>query len=191
MGDIGLHAHHTAEYMTGLRVREVCADLTVFVPGRKLEDDGNVLIRWEGGAKGLLHSSQISIGEENGLALFIYGEKAGLEWHQEHPNYLYVKRPDAPVETWRRGNSYVNAASPAAARATRTPFGHPEAYIEAFANVYGNIIERIRCVEAGEPPTDAAQDVSDAETGLRGLLFVEALVKSSAAGAIWTPVESK
>jgi len=191
MGDLGIHAQHLSEYITGKKIIEVCADLTIFVPGRKLEDDGNVLMRWEDDVKGLLYSSQISIGEENGLTIYVYGEKAGLEWHQEHPNYLYVKRPDAPVEIWRRGNSYVNAMSPAAARCTRTPFGHPEAYIEAFANIYGSIIENLRCRAAGETLTDAALDVNYAEDALRGVLWVGALVKSSNAGAIWTPVEWK
>ena len=136
IGDIGTHAENLAEYMTGLRITEVCADLTTFVKGRKLDDDGNVLLRFQKGAKGVLHASQISVGEENNLAIWIYGEDGGLEWHQESPNDLYVKAPDGPVQLWRRGNDYVGAESPAAARATRLPAGHPEAFIEAFANVY-------------------------------------------------------
>ncbi|MCF7956563.1 MAG: Gfo/Idh/MocA family oxidoreductase, partial [Phycisphaerae bacterium] len=135
MGDIGTHAENLAEYITGLKIKEVCADLTTFVKGRRLDDDGNCLLKFTGGAKGILHASQISIGEENGLAIWVYGEEGSLEWHQEHPNYLYVKKPDSPVQTWRRGNDYVGKKSPAAGRATRLPFGHPEAFFEAMGNV--------------------------------------------------------
>ncbi len=109
MGDIGTHAENLSEYITGLKIVEICADLTIFVPGRKLDDDGNCLLRFNNGARGILHASQISIGEENGLAIWVYGEKASLEWHQEHPNYLYVKVPDGPVQVWRRGNGYIGA----------------------------------------------------------------------------------
>jgi predicted dehydrogenase len=128
MGDIGTHAENLAEYITGLQITDVCAELTTFVKGRRLDDDGNVLLKFQKGAKGILHASQISIGEENGLAIWVYGEEKALEWHQEQPNYLHVKTPDAPVETWRRGNDYVAKKSPAAGRATRLPFGHPEAF---------------------------------------------------------------
>ena len=107
MGDLGTHAENLSEYITGLKIVELCADLTTFIKGRKLYDDGNVLLRFQKGARGILHVSQISIGEENNLAIWIYGEKGGLEWHQEHPNYLYVKTPDSPVQVWRRGNDYV------------------------------------------------------------------------------------
>jgi predicted dehydrogenase len=185
MGDIGTHAENLAEYITGLQMLEVCADLTTFVKGRKLDDDGNVLVHWQKGVKGVLTASQIAIGEENGLAIWIYGEKGGLEWHQEHPNYLYVKRPDSPVEIWRRGNDYIGAKSPAAARATRLPFGHPEAFFEAFANVYRNFAETILTLEENKKVDDIVKDFPTVNDGLRGMQFIDAVVKSSAKGAKW------
>jgi predicted dehydrogenase len=138
LGDIGTHGENLSEYITGLKITQVCADVTTFVKGRRLDDDCNCLLRFENGARGLLHVSQISIGEENGLAIWVYGTEKSLEWHQEHPNELHVKAPNAPVQIFRRGNAYVGARSAAAARATRLPAGHPEAFIEAFANVYCN-----------------------------------------------------
>jgi len=185
MGDIGTHAENLAEYITGLRIVEVCADLNTIVKGRKLEDDGNCLVHWEKGVKGLLFASQISIGEENGLAIWVYGDKAALEWHQEHPNYLYVKKPDAPVEVWRRGNGYIGAKSPAAGRATRLPFGHPEAFIEAFANIYVNAAATMRAAIAGDKPDPLALDFPTVDDGLRGMLFIETVVKSAKLGAKW------
>jgi len=185
MGDIGTHAENLAEYVTGLKIVEICADLNTFVKGRKLEDDGNCLVHWQKGVKGLLFASQISIGEENGLAIWVYGDKASLEWHQEHPNYLYVKKPDAPVEIWRRGNDYVGAKSPAAGRAMRIPFGHPEAFIEAFANIYVNAAETIRARIAGDKPDPLALDFPSVEDGLRGMQFIETVVKSAKMGAKW------
>jgi predicted dehydrogenase len=185
MGDIGTHAENLAEYITGLRIVEMCADLTIFVPGRKLDDDGNVLLHFEKGAKGVLHASQIAIGEENGLAIWVYGEKGSLEWHQEHPNYLYVKYPDAPVQVWRRGNGYVGAKSPAAGRATRLPSGHPEAFIEAFANIYGNVAETIRARILGVKPDPMALDFPTVDDGLRGMLFIETVVKSGKSKQKW------
>lgn len=185
MGDIGTHAENLAEYITGLRIQELCADLHTFVKGRKLDDDGNVLLRFENGARGLLHASQVSIGEENNLAIFVYGENKGLEWRQEHPNYLYVKSPDGPEEVWKRGNDYVGAASPAAARATRIPSGHPEAFLEAFANIYRNATDTMRAQIAGEKPDPAVSDFPTVEDGLRGMLFIETVVKSSRAKEKW------
>ena len=185
MGDIGTHAENLAEYISGLRMVEICADLTTFVKGRKLDDDGNCLVHWEKGVKGILFASQISIGEENGLAIWVYGEKASLEWHQEHPNYLHVMKPDAPVEVWRRGNGYVGAKSPAAARATRLPFGHPEAFIEAFANIYANAADTMRASIAGTKPDPLALDFPTVDDGLRGMQFIETVVKSAKMGAKW------
>lgn len=186
MGDIGTHAENLAEYITGLRIAEICADLTAFVPGRPLDDDGNCLLRFEKGAKGLLHVSQVSIGEENGLAIWIYGENGGLEWHQEHPNYLYVKRINAPVEVWRRGNPYVAAKSPAAAKATRLPSGHPEAFFEALANLYSGFVEAVRACNAGAKVPADALDFPTVADGVRGMQFIETVVASSKAGAVWT-----
>lgn len=186
IGDIGTHAENLSEYITGLKITQICADITTFVQGRRLDDDGNCLLRFDNGAKGVLHVSQISVGEENGLAIWIYGTKGGLEWHQEHPNHLHVKEADGPVRVFRRGNSYIGARSPAAARATRLPFGHPEAFIEAFANVYCNFTDTVRAVIAGKAPEPLALDFPDVNDGLRGMLFIETVVASSKSSAKWT-----
>ncbi|OGV74500.1 MAG: oxidoreductase [Lentisphaerae bacterium RIFOXYB12_FULL_65_16] len=188
MGDIGTHAENLAEYVSGLKVKEICADLTTFVEGRRLDDDGNCLVRYEGGAKGLLFASQISIGEENGLAIWVYGRDGALEWHQEHPNYVYVNRIDAPVEVWRRGNGYVAKKSPAAARGTRIPAGHPEGYLEAFANVFVNACDTMRCKIAGETPNPLMLDFPTVDDGVRGMRFIETVVESSRQGAVWVPM---
>ncbi|MDP8239183.1 MAG: Gfo/Idh/MocA family oxidoreductase, partial [Candidatus Hatepunaea meridiana] len=186
MGDIGTHAENLAEYISGLKIKEICADLTTFVKGRKLEDDGNCLLRFNNGARGVLHASQISIGEENNLAIWIYGENKSLEWHQEQPNYLYVKEPDGPVQVWRRGNDYVGAKSPAAARATRLPSGHPEAFFEAFANVYRNFADTVRARITRTKPDPLALDFPAVGDGLRGMLFIETLLASTKSKHKWT-----
>jgi predicted dehydrogenase len=181
MGDIGTHAENLARYITGLQIEELCADLTTFVKGRKLDDDGNVLVRYRGGAKGVLHASQISVGEENNLNIRVYGEKGGLEWHQEHPNELIVKHPDRPSEIWRRGNGYVGDA---AKNVTRIPAGHPEGYLEAFGNIYREACRAIRALHAGEKlPRDL--DFPTISDGVEGMAFIEAVVKSSRIGARW------
>jgi predicted dehydrogenase len=187
MGDIGTHAENLSEYITGLKITQLCADLTIFVKGRLLDDDGNCLLRFNNGARGILHASQISIGEENNLAIWIYGEKKSLEWHQEHPNYLYVKEPDGPLQVWRRGNGYVAAKSAAAGRATRLPSGHPEAFFEAFANTYCNFADTVRAALAGETPDDLALDFPKVEDGLRGMLFIETVLASAKSKQKWTP----
>jgi predicted dehydrogenase len=187
MGDIGTHAENLSEYITGLKITHLCADLTIFVKGRKLDDDGNVLLRFDNGARGILHASQISIGEENNLAIWVYGEKKSLEWHQEHPNYLYVKEPDGPVQVWRRGNAYIGAKSPAAGRATRLPFGHPEAFIEAFANIYCNFADTLRAHLAGKKPDRLVTDFPKVDDGLRGMLFIETVLASTKSKQKWTP----
>jgi predicted dehydrogenase len=186
IGDIGTHCENLSEYITGLKITQVCADITAFVQGRRLDDDGNCLLRFDNGAKGVLHVSQISIGEENNLAIWIYGTKGGVEWHQEHPNDLQVKDADGPVRVFRRGNAYVGTRSPAAARATRLPFGHPEAFIEAFANVYCNFADTIRGVIAGKAPAPLALDFPGVDDGLRGMLFIDTVVASSKSSAKWT-----
>ena len=181
MGDIGTHAENLARYITGLRIRELCADLTAFVPGRKLDDAGNILVRFEGGAKGILHASQISVGEENNLNIRVYGETGGLEWRQEHPNELIVKYPDRPAEIWRRGNGYCGDE---AKRFTRIPAGHPEGYLEAFGNIYREAFRAIRAEIAGEPlPQDL--DYPTIDDGVEGLAFIATAVKSSRLGAKW------
>ena len=178
MGDIGTHAVNLAEYITGLKLTELCADLSTFVKGRRLDDDGSVLLRFNKGAKGVLRSSQISIGHENDLAVWVYGEDGSLEWHQEDPNYLKVKKIDAPVETWSRGNGYVADKSAAAARGTRLPFGHPEAFFEALANHYANFVDTVRASISRTKVDPLAKDFPDVNDGLHGMQFIEAVVKS-------------
>ncbi len=190
IGDIGTHAENIAEYISGLKITHICADLTTFVKGRRLDDDANCLLRFDNGAKGVLHVSQVSIGEENNLAIWVYGEKQGLEWHQEHPNYLYVKSPDGPRQVWQRGNDYVGVKSPAAGRATRIPSGHPEAFLEAFANNYCNFADTLRARLAGEKPDPLALDFPDVDDGLRGMLFIETVLESTKSEQKWTPMET-
>ncbi len=189
MGDIGTHAENLSEYITGLKITELCADLTTFVKGRRLDDDGNCLLHFNNGARGVLHASQISIGEENGLAIWIYGENKSLEWHQEHPNYLYVKEADSPLQVWRRGNGYIAAKSKAAARATRLPSGHAEAFIEAFANTYCNFADTLRASLAKTKPTDLENDFPKVDDGLRGMLFIDTLLTSAKSKSKWTKMK--
>jgi predicted dehydrogenase len=189
MGDIGTHAENLAEYITGLKIREICADLTIFVKGRRLDDDGNCIVKFNNGAKGILHASQISIGEENGLAIWIYGEERGMEWHQEHPNYLYVKEPDGPVQIWSRGNNYVAERSAAAARATRLPSGHPEAFFEAFANVYCNFADTIRAKLTRTKADKLMLDFPNVDDGLRGMLFIDTVLASTKSKQKWTKMK--
>ncbi|MFC1498182.1 Gfo/Idh/MocA family protein [Verrucomicrobiota bacterium] len=185
MGDIGTHAANMAEYVSGLQIKEIAADLTCFIKGRKLDDDGNCLLRFNKGAKGVLHASQVSIGEENHLAVWVYGENCSLRWDQEHPNYLYVDRMNAPTEIWKRGNEYVGAKSAAAARATRLPPGHPEAFLEAFANHYCNFADTIQASIERKKPDPLALDFPGVKEGVKGLQFIDAAVKSSKMNAKW------
>jgi predicted dehydrogenase len=182
IGDIGTHAENLGRYITGLEIDELCADFTTFVPGRRLEDDGNLLVRYQGGARGVLYASQVSVGEENDLSVRVYGTKASLEWHQEHPNELTVKYPDAPRKIYRRGNSYV---SDIAKRFTRLPFGHPEAFIEAFANIYLEAARAIEAVKEGKSiPADV--DYPTVEDGVLGMAFIATAVASAKNGSTWT-----
>ncbi len=185
MGDIGTHAENLAEYITGLPIEELAADLTSFVKGRKLDDDGNVLLRFKGGAKGLLHCSQISVGEENNLNIRVYGELGGLEWHQKAPNTMLVKWLDQPMQVYRTGLGYLGANAKAA---TRTPPAHPEGYLEAFANIYKNFANHIRARLEGRKLAEnhPALDYPKIEDGVRGMAFIEAVVKSSRKNAAWT-----
>lgn len=185
-GDIGTHAENLAEYITGLKIAEMCADLTSFVKGRKLDDDVNVLVRYNNGASGVLHASQVSVGEENNLAIWVYGETGGLEWHQEHPNYLFVKSMNGPEMVWKRGNGYIGEMSPAAARGTRLPSGHPEAFLEAFANNYRNFTDTIRAKLTRTKVDPIVNDFPKVEDGLRGMLFLETLIASAHSKAKWT-----
>ena len=187
VGDVGTHAENLLEYITGLKIKELAADATRFVEGRALDDDINVLVRLEGGAKGVLHASQISVGEENNLNIRVYGEKGGLEWHQREPNTLLVKHLDRPIELFRAGQGYLGAA---AKRATRTPPAHPEGYLEAFANIYRNFGEHVLAVAEKQQPDPFALDYPGIEDAVRGMAFIEAVVKSSAANAAWTRLDA-
>jgi len=181
IGDIGTHAENLVRYITGLEISELCADLTTFVKGRKLDDDGNILLRFKGGAKGILHASQICVGDENHLNIRVYGSQAGLEWNQEHPNELTVKFPDKPRQIWRRGNGYIGAR---AGGFTRIPAGHPEGYLEAFGNIYREAFRAIAAEVEGQPlPKDL--DFPTIDDGIDGMAFIETAVKSSRLGAKW------
>lgn len=182
MGDIGTHAHNLVRYITGLEIEEICSELTAFIPGRELDDDGNNLIRFEGGAKGIIYASQISNGDENALNIRVYGTKASLEWHQEDPNELIVKYANAPRKIYRRGNDYLGEAAQAN---SRTPFAHPEGFIEAFANVYLAAAKAIGDqIEGNDPPAEG-YDFPDATDGIAGLAFIETTVASSASDQKW------
>jgi len=179
VGDIGTHAENLLEFITGLKITSLCADLTTFVEGRALEDDANMLLRLENGGKGLLTCSQIAVGEENNLTIRVYGSKAGLEWHQMEPNTLIFKEPGKPQQILRTGLPYM---SDEAKVATRLPAGHPEGFLEAFANLYKMIIADIRRVEEGNKPMGGYPTVYD---GLRGMQFVTKAVESSRNGSTW------
>jgi predicted dehydrogenase len=181
MGDIGSHAENLARYITGLEIEELCADLSTFVKGRKLDDDGNVLVRYKGGAKGVLHASQICVGDENDLNIRVYGTKASLEWHQEHPNELVVKYADKPRQVWRRGNGYDGDE---AKRFTRIPAGHPEGYLEAFGNIYREAFRAVAAEVAGKA-VPRKLDFPTIDDGVEGMAFIEAVVRSSRLGARW------
>lgn len=183
IGDIGSHAENLARYITGLEIEELAAELSTFIPGRPLDDDGNMLVRYQGGAKGIIYASQVSTGDENNLNIRVYGTEASLEWHQEHPNELVVKFADKPREIWRRGNSYNG---PEASSTTRLPFGHPEAFIEAFANLYLAAGEAIRDEVQGRYPRPEGYDFPNIEDGLAGMAFIEAAVASSKNNSAWT-----
>jgi predicted dehydrogenase len=175
MGDIGTHAHHLAEYITGLKTVEICAELKVFVPGRLLDDDGAALLRFNNGARGVLMTSQVAVGEENALKIRVYGDRGGLEWFQHEPNTLLVKWVDKPTEIVRVGNGYM---SDIAKYNTRTPGGHPEGYLEAFANIYRNFSLTLRAKMNGEKPKAEWLDFPTVEDGIRGMMFIDAIVKA-------------
>ena len=182
MGDIGTHAENLVHYITGLEIDRLCADLSVNIPGRTLDDDGNVLVRFKGGARGIIYASQVSNGDENDLNIRVYGTKRSLEWHQEEPNDLIVKDARSPRQVYRRGNDYVTGA---AADNTRIPFGHPEGFIEAFANVYNAAAVAIRDERAGKFPRKSGYDYPDIRDGIIGMAFIETAVKSSKSKEKW------
>ena len=182
VGDIGTHAHNLVEFISGQKVASICAELTSFVDGRQLDDDASMLLRLDGGARGTLVCSQITCGEENNLTIRLYGSKAGLEWHQQEPNTLKVKPAGKPWELYRVGSGYVGDA---AINATRTPAGHPEGYLEAFANIYRDFMADVRRVANGDAPLGNYPGIED---GVRGMRFVQAAVDSSNNGAAWVDV---
>lgn len=182
MGDIGTHAENLAEYITGLKISELCADISTIVPGRLLDDDGNVLLRFENGARGVLFASQISIGEENALTIRVYGDKAGLEWHQMEPNTLLVKHPEKPNEVYRTGGSNLYNESTAH---TRIPAGHPEGYLEAFANIYRNFAKCVQARLEGKQVDPIYDDFPSAEDGLRGMQFIYKVIESGKSDQKW------
>lgn len=182
MGDIGTHAHNLVRYITGLEIDEICSELTAFIPGRELDDDGNNLVRFKGGAKGIIYASQISNGDENALNIRVYGTKASIEWHQEEPNDLIVKFANAPRQIYRRGNAYVG---PEAAANSRTPFAHPEGFIEAFANIYVAAAGAIADQIDGKPAPEGGYDFPSVDDGVAGMAFIETTVKSSASQDKW------
>jgi len=185
-GDIGIHAENLCRYVSGLEIDELCAEVSSFIPGHKLDDDSMMLLHFKGGAKGILYASQISSGEENGLNIRVYGTKKGLQWGQEEPNYLVLKDPAGFQTRLSRGNPVVE--SPLAKEYTRTPFGHPEGFIEAFANVYREGFKTIRAQVAGDP--DPKADHPTVDDGVAGLAFIATVLESSKSDRKWTKMKS-
>lgn len=186
MGDIGTHAAHLAEYITGLKITHLCADLNVLVEGRMLDDDGNVLLKLENGAAGVLMASQVAAGEENGIRIRVYGEKGGCEWYQHEPNTLLVKWLDAPAQILRAGGNYAGRLSSFATHNCRTPGGHPEGYLEAFANIYRNFALTLSAKIDGREPTAEMLDFPGVEDGIRGMAFIDNVVASAQSNEKWT-----
>jgi predicted dehydrogenase len=186
LGDIGTHAFNLAAFVTGLSVNELASDLTAFVPGRRVDDNVHVMLRYAGGAKGMLWSSQVAIGHENGLKLRVYGEEASLLWEQEHPNHLTFISLGEPPRTITRGGPGAGAA---AAHATRIPSGHPEGYLEGFAQLYTDLAEQITAHQQGKKPDPRALLVPTVQDGLAAMRFIAATIKSSAQSSAWVPLE--
>lgn len=184
MGDIGTHAFNMAEYVSGLEVTAVCAALNKVVPGRRLDDDGAVLLQFNNGASGVLMASQVATGEENNIKVRVYGEKGGLEWQQDVANTLLLKWRDKPTQVYRTGGVYVGSF---AQHNTRVPAGHPEGYLEAFGNHYRNFASSVLAAMNGETPTDEDLDFPGTKAGVRGMAFVETVVASSKSDKKWTP----
>lgn len=182
VGDIGTHAENLAETITGLKIKELSADVTTFVEGRLLDDDASVLLRFNNGAKGVLMCSQISAGEENALNIRVYGEKGSIEWHQHDPNTMYVKWLDKPMEVYRTGQGYMGAVAQAH---TRVPAGHPEGYLEAFANIYRNFAKVVQAKLDGKSPDPIYLDFPTVDDGVRGMEFIDAVIESGEKNAAW------
>ena len=182
MGDIGTHAFNLAEYISGLRTEALCGEVHTFVPDRLLDDDGAALLRYEDGARGVLMASQVAVGQENSLSIRVYGEKGGLEWRQEEPNTLLMRWPDRQPEVIRTGGAGL---SPWATANTRTPAGHPEGYLEAFANLYHHFAAALQARLAGEEPNPIDLDFPSVEEGVRGMQFIEAIVSTKNSNQKW------
>jgi predicted dehydrogenase len=186
IGDIGTHAANLAEYITSSNITEVCAELNTIVKDRVLDDDAAMLLHFENGASGVLVATQVAAGKENGLAIKVFGEKGGLEWRQEEPNSLIVRWLDKPMEVYRAGMPYL---SKAAKEFTRTPSGHPEGYLEAFANIYSSFAKAVIDYKKGKKVNASLYDYPDVEDGVRGMAFIEAAVKSSASKQKWVKIK--
>jgi predicted dehydrogenase len=184
MGDIGTHAAHLSEYITGAKITEICAELNTLVEGRVMDDDGAVLLKFDNGVKGVLMASQVAAGEENALKIRVYGEKGGVEWFQHEPNSLIVKWLEAPTQILRAGSAHLYKV---ASHNCRTPAGHPEGYLEAFANIYRNFALTLGCKMDGTTPTPEMLDFPGIEDGLRGMAFIDNVVASSQSDKKWTP----
>ena len=190
MGDIGTHAAHLAEYISGLKITHICADLNIMVTGRALDDDGNVLLKFDNGAAGVLMASQVAAGEENALRIRIYGEKGSMEWAQQEPNTLTVRWLDQPTQILRAGVGYKeHPLSTYATHNFRTPGGHPEGYLEAFGNIYRNFAQTLSAKIDGRQPSAESLDFPGVEDGIRGMAFIDNVVKSAASGEKWTVYE--
>ena len=189
MGDIGTHAAHLAEYITGQKISKLCAALNTVVEGRALDDDGAVLLQFDKGATGVLMASQIAAGEENALKIRVYGEKGGLEWAQQEPNTLLVKWLEQPTQVLRAGGNYADRLSSFATQNCRTPGGHPEGYLEAFGNIYKNFALSLMHKLDGKEPTKEMLDFPRVEEGIRGMAFIENVVKSNLSDKKWTDYE--
>ncbi len=184
LGDIGVHAENLAEYITGLQISELCADMNSFVPGRALDDDVAVLLRFEGGARGVLWATQIAAGEENNLTIRVYGEKGGLEWRQHDPNTLLLKMLGQPVQVMRAGVNHADL-SEIARWNLRVPGGHPEGYIEAFANIYKNMAHALNQRKENLPADPAYLDFPTVHDGVRGMRFIERVIESARSKEKW------
>ncbi len=185
MGDIGTHAAHLAEYISGEKISAISADLNIVVNGRKLDDDGNVLCKFENGASGILMATQIAAGENNALSIQVYGEKGGIEWKQENPNQLLVKWKEKSTEILFAGTNFTHELSSFALQNCRTPAGHPEGYIEAFANLYKNFAQTIDATLEEKKPSPEMLDFPGIEDGIRGMAFIENVVASSKSAEKW------
>jgi predicted dehydrogenase len=189
MGDIGTHAAHLSEYITGLKITHLCADLNIVVEGRNLDDDGNVLLKFDNGANGVLMASQVAAGEENALKVRVYGEKGSIEWAQQEPNTLIVRWLDQPTQIFRAGSNYGDRLSSYATHNCRTPGGHPEGYLEAFGNLYRNFALALSAKIDGVEPKLETLDYPSVDDGIRGMAFIDNVVRSSASSEKWTTFE--